>query len=345
MNYRGSLLVLIAFLISSAVLSWSVAVTLQRGIGGETNKYSALFTNVSGLRVGDDVRMAGVRVGRVESVELAGTLARVGFRIHSDQVLTGNTTVSVTYQNLIGQRYLGVAMGNHGDPTVLKPGAEIPVDHTEPSFDISKLLNGFEPLFGTLDRTAVDNITAALINALQGDSGSITTLIAETTRLAESFAGPDEVLGQVISNLATIVGNLAQQSGNLTTVIDQTRAVFEGLQQHQRALFDSVDQIATVVGRASQIVAADKPTLVEFLNREPGFSQHFLDNKAKFEYLGYNLPLVLKGMARIAQAGGYIDAYVCEVTMSLLPGMEPLIPDIVDAISPSGVAQHTTKCR
>ncbi|WP_327100690.1 MCE family protein [Nocardia vinacea] len=345
MSYRGSLLVLIAFLISSALLSWSVAVTLQRGIGGETTEYSALFTNVSGLRVGDDVRMAGVRVGRVESVELAGTLARVGFRIHTDQVLTGNTTVSVTYQNLIGQRYLGVAMGNHGDPTVLKPGAEIPVDHTEPSFDISKLLNGFEPLFGTLDRTAVDNITAALIKALQGDNGSITMLIAETTRLAESFAGPDEVLGQVISNLATIVGNLAQQSGNLTTVIDQTRAVFEGLQQHQRALFDSVDQIAKVVGRASEIVAADQPTLVEFLTREPGFTQHFLDNKAKFEYLGYNLPLILKGLARITQEGGYVDAYICEVTVSLVPGLTPLIPQIVDAVSPGGVAQHTSKCR
>ncbi|MEV2218541.1 MlaD family protein [Nocardia vinacea] len=95
MNYRGSLLVLIAFLISSALLSWSVAVTLERGISGETTRYSALFTNVSGLRVGDDVRMAGVRVGRVESVELAGTLARVGFRIHSDQVLTGNTPTMV----------------------------------------------------------------------------------------------------------------------------------------------------------------------------------------------------------------------------------------------------------
>ncbi|WP_405137766.1 MCE family protein [Nocardia sp. NBC_01388] len=345
MSYRRSLLVLIVFLVVSVMLTWTMIVTLERGISGATNRYSAMFTDVSGLGVGDDVRMAGVRVGRVDSIQLSGALARVGFKVQSDQVITGNTTASVTYQNLIGQRYLGLAMGVHNDPTVLKPGAEIPVGHTEPSFDISKLLNGFEPLFGTLDHAAIDNITGALIKALQGDNSAITTLIAETTRLAEAFAGPDEVLGRVITNLANITGNLAAQSGNLTTVIEQTRALFEGLARNRQVLFDSVDRISAVVDRASQIVAADQPALNDFLNRNPGYSQHFLDNKYKFEYLGFNLPLVLKGMARMTQEGPYVDAYLCDISVSLVPGLTPLIPQIVDAVTPGGAAQHTSKCR
>ncbi len=345
MSHRRSLIVLIVFVVVSVLLSWTVVVTLERGVTGSTTGYSAMFTDVSGLRVGDDVRVAGVRVGRVGAIDLDGTLARVGFEIQNDQTLYGDTTVSVTYQNLIGQRYLGLAQGARGTPAALRPGAVIPVANTEPSFDISTLLRGFEPLFGTLDRTAVNNITNALIKALQGDNGSIPVLIAETTQLAQSFAGPDQVLGQVITNLDTIVNNLAQKSGDLTTVIDQTRAVFEGLEQNKQSLLSSVDRVSQVVDRAAQLANADEPALGQFLNRNPGFVEHFLDNKYKFGMMGYNLPFVLKALARISQEGGYVDADICDVTFSLAPGMSPLIPDVVAALTPGGIVKHTARCR
>ncbi len=344
-SYRRSLVVLVVFAVVCSALIWIVGITLERGVSGATDKYSALFTDVSGLRVGDDVRVAGVRVGRVDAIELDGSLARVGFEVQRDQTLSGRTTVSVTYQNLIGQRYLGLAQGERGAAGALRPGAVIPVANTEPSFDISRLLKGFEPLFGTLDRAAIDNITGALIKALQGDNGALTTLIAETTRLAESFTGPDQVLGQVITNLNTIVGNLAAQSGNLGTVIEQTRAVFEGLDKNKQSLVDSVDRMSTVIESVAQAAAADQPAVREFLARNPGFAQHFLDNKGKFEFLGFNLPLVLKGLARVTQEGGYVEAYVCDVTVWTVPGLTPLIPQIVDGITPGGAAQHTARCR
>ncbi|MBO0853434.1 MAG: MCE family protein [Nocardia sp.] len=345
MSYRRSLVVLIVFVVVSVLLSWTVIVTLERGVSGGTDKYSAIFTDVSGLRVGDDVRMAGVRVGRVDSIGLDGVQAKVGFELQRDQTVFGTTVVSVTYQNLIGQRYLGLSRGQHGDPGVLRPGAVIPVANTEPSFDISKLLNGFEPLFGTLDRTAVDNITGALIKALQGDQGSITALVAETTQLAESFAGPDQVLGQVITNLTTAVNDLAAHSGNLTTVIDSTRAVFQGLEQRKAVLLASVDRISEVVGRVARIAQADQPALQQFITREPGFTEHLLDNKYKFGVMGFNLPATLKGLSRATQAGGYVDASVCDVSISMVPGLAPLLPEIVDALTPGGVAQHTARCR
>ncbi|MBY8857062.1 MCE family protein [Nocardia sp. CA2R105] len=345
MSYRRSLLVLVVFVVVSVLLSWTVIVTLERGVSGATTKYSAMFTDVSGLSTGDDVRMAGVRVGRVDSIELNGDLARVGFEIQRDQTLFGTTVVSVTYQNLIGQRYLGLSRGTRGSPAALRAGAVIPVRNTEPSFDISKLLKGFEPLFGTLDRSAIDNITQALITALQGDNGALTALVAETTELAQSFAGPDQVLGQVITNLTTIVNGLAARSGDLGTVIDQTRAIFEGLQRNKDALLGSVDHLSGTVERVARIADADQPALDAFLNRNPGFAQHLLNNKYKFGVMGFNLPFILKGLARITQEGGYADADICDVTFSLAPGMSPLIPGILAALTPGGVVQHTAKCR
>ena len=83
----------------------------------------------------------------------------------------------MTYQNIIGQRYLGLSPGTAQQHTLLADKGRIPVQQTRPSFDISNLLNGFEPLFALLDPQQVDNLTNGIIQALQVDSGSVLTLV------------------------------------------------------------------------------------------------------------------------------------------------------------------------
>jgi len=179
-SYRKSLIGLSLFLVAAIVTTSMVFVTLRRDVSGPTNTFTAMFTDVSGLHPGDDVRVAGVRVGRVDSIDLDGTLAKVTFRIAKDQVLYHNTLAAVTYQNIIGQRYLGLSPGTDGDTTPLADRAQIPLDRTKPSFDIAYLLNGFEPLFSVLDPKQVDNLTTGIVQALQWDSGSVLTLITQT---------------------------------------------------------------------------------------------------------------------------------------------------------------------
>ncbi len=85
MRYRGAFIGLALFMVVATVLTWLVYVTLRRDVAGRTVPYAAVFTDVFGLREGDDVRMAGVRVGRVESIELQGTLAKVSFVVQAEQ--------------------------------------------------------------------------------------------------------------------------------------------------------------------------------------------------------------------------------------------------------------------
>ena len=101
-------------MVVALTLTWLVYVSLRRDVAGDTTPYAAVFTDVYGLREGDDVRMAGVRVGRVEKIDLDGKLAKVSFVVQSDQHLYGNTVASVTYQNIVGQRYLGLSLGTEG---------------------------------------------------------------------------------------------------------------------------------------------------------------------------------------------------------------------------------------
>ena len=109
---RSTVVFLALFLVFSVAVTWMVFATLQRNVAGPTSSYSAIFSDVSGLAEGDDVRVAGVRVGRVDKIELTGdNQAKVSFQVRSNQTLYTNTLASVTYQNIIGQRYLGLSQG------------------------------------------------------------------------------------------------------------------------------------------------------------------------------------------------------------------------------------------
>ncbi|APE35625.1 mammalian cell entry protein [Nocardia mangyaensis] len=345
MSFRRSLIGLVLFLIVAIGLIWVTFVTLHRGVDGTTRNYSAIFSDVTGLRVGDDVRMAGVRVGRVDGIALVGNRAQVRFRVEEEQKVFGNTKASITYQNVIGQRYLGLALADFGAPEELEPGGEIPLEHTEPSFDISVLLNGFEPLFGGLDPQQVDNVTGALITALQGDNTSLVLLIAQISTLAESVAGPDQVLGAVITNLSEVVGDLAAHSSSVSTLVTRARSIIDGLSSHRDELLGSLTTVASVTGRLATVVDDVRPELNEFLTREPGFTRHFEENKDSFAYLGFNLPALLKGLARVSQEGSYLNTYLCNMGVTFLPALTTLVPTIVGLASPTGTIRQSPICR
>ncbi|SIM15976.1 Putative Mce family protein [Mycobacteroides abscessus subsp. abscessus] len=194
-NFRAAAIGLSLFVVFAIGVTTLVYGTLRRDTTGSTKNYTAIFTDVTGVRVGDDVRIAGVRVGRVDSIELDGSLAKLKFRVKSNQNLYGNTIVAVTYQNIIGQRYISLSRGIEGSPERLPEGSVIPVERTEPSFDVGALLNGFEPLFTLLDPKQVDNLSNGLIDAFAGDRGALAHVVAQTTEITKSFAGRDQSLG------------------------------------------------------------------------------------------------------------------------------------------------------
>jgi phospholipid/cholesterol/gamma-HCH transport system substrate-binding protein len=344
-NYRKSLIGLSLFLVVATVASWMVFVTLRREVAGSTNTYSAIFTDVSGLHPGDDVRVAGVRVGRVQGVDLEGALAKVTFRVQKEQVLHHNTIASVTYQNIIGQRYLGLSGGTSADPSVLAAESQIPVERTRPSFDISYLLNAFEPLFTLLDPQQVDNLTNGIIQALQGDSGSVLTLITETSTLAESLAGPDQVLGEVITKLNDVVTNLAGQTNDLRAMIDQTSDVLVTLGNRRDQLVASAGSINAAVVRLATITDSIHPDLQQLIDRQPGLIAHLtVDARQRFSYFGANLGLTLKGLARISQEGSYATGYVCDINSSVFAFLSRVIPGTVRLASPGNVIQRSPIC-
>ncbi len=346
MRYRGALVGLSLFMVVALTLTWLVYVTLRRDVAGHTVPYAAVISDVFGLREGDDVRMAGVRVGRVEKIELQGDVAKVSFVVQSDQQVLGTTVASVIYQNIVGQRYLGLSLGKLGEPGPLPPGSVIPLERTDPSFDVGTLLNGYEPLFSVLNPRDADNLTKGVIESLQGDNASIASLVDQTSKLTDSFAGRDDELGQVITDLNSVVGNLAQHNDTLDQVIGETRSMVSTFEARRPELVASMGSISSVVRQLSSISDEVYPPLRELVTREPGFAQHLVSIEPQLAYTGANLPLLLKGFARVTGEGAYVNAYICDLNLTgFFPGLNDVVPIIVDAATPGGKARYTPRCR
>jgi phospholipid/cholesterol/gamma-HCH transport system substrate-binding protein len=344
---RGTLVALSLFMVVALTLTWLVYVSLRHDVEGRTASYSAMFTDAYGLREGDDVRMAGVRVGRVEKIDIDGKLAKVSFVVQQEQRLYGNTVASVTYQNIVGQRYLGLSLGREGTVgTLLPPGSVIPPERTEPSFDVTALLNGYEPLFSVFNPHDADNLTKAVIESLQGDTSSMATLVSQTSTLTETFAGRDQALGDMITNLNKIVGNLAAQNDNLDVVITQAGDMVAELDRRRPELVSSVGSMARVLGHLSTSVADVYPAAREFIDRQPGATRHLLSIEPQVAFAGDNIPLLMKGLTRAGNQGAFGNGYVCDVNLlGFFPGLNDVVPIIVNAATPGNRAQFTPRCR
>ena len=346
MKFRAPLIGLALFMVVASVLTWLVYGSLRRDVAGKTASYSAVFTDVYGLREGDDVRMAGVRVGRVEKIDIEGKLAKVSFIVQQEQRLFGNTVASVTYQNIVGQRYLGLSLGQEGTRNLLPPGSVIPPERTEPSFDVTALLDGYEPLFSLFNPRDADNLTKAVIQSLQGDTSSLATLVSQTSTLTDTFAGRDQALGDTITNLNKVVASLAAQNDNLDCVITQTGDMVSELDRRRPELVSSAGSLARVLGRLSTSVVDVYPAAREFMDRQPGATRHLLSVEPQVAFFADNIPLMMKGIIRAGNQGAYGNGYVCDVNLfGFFPGLNDVVPIIVAAATPGNKAMHTPRCR
>jgi len=347
MNLRKITIGLIAFLVATSVMSWLVYSTLQREVSGPTTEYSAEFTDVFGLRDGDDVRMAGVRVGRVMRVDLvSGNRAKVDFEVQNDQQVLANTEASILYQNIVGQRYLELHPGKTGETAKLPAGGVIPVERTFPSFDVGIVLNGYEPLFATIDPKAADQISNAAIQALQGDSTAWATLVDQTGKLTETFAGRDELLGDMITSMDRLFGTLAKQNDDIDATISNAQQMVGTFNARRPELIDSMGSLSRVTRQLNSVTNEVNPALQELINREPGFASHLVSVEPQLAFVGANLPKMLKGLARVTNDGAYMNIYTCDLNaLAFFPGLNDVTPIVVNAASPGNQAQHTPKCR
>src|SRR5262249_31587197 len=122
----------------------------------------------------------------------------------------------------------------------LAPDQTIPVDRTEPAMDLDTLLGGFRPLFRALDPEQVNALAGQLIQAFQGQGATIASFLSESATFTNSLADRDELIGQVIDNLNTVLGSLGDQSKQVGKAVDSLSELTKGLAAQKSDISNAV---------------------------------------------------------------------------------------------------------
>ncbi|GAA1727019.1 MlaD family protein [Aeromicrobium alkaliterrae] len=329
MNYG----VRIKFLLFAAVALAIMLViynTMMNRVAGESTTYRADFTSVSGLRPGDDVRAAGVRVGRVESIGLTDdNAARVEFTLGAGQEITGTTTISVRYQNLLGQRYLALQPGD--EPGEVLDAAEvIDAAQTDPGFDLTALLNGFEPLFDTLEPQAVNQLATSLVAVLQGEGGTVEALLQQTATLTQDLAAKDEIIGSVLTNLTPVLTDFTAQQAEFTTTVDRLSELMTGLAAERDTLTGSIDGMSELAQAAASLTQQIRPDLDTTIASLRGVADVLVGHQASLDQLFAVAPAGFDSFTRPTNTGTWLNMYICMISIELTPGT------VIDLGNPAG---------
>lgn len=217
--------------IVATVLFILVANIITQPVATATRAYTAEFTDASGLHSDADVRVRGVRVGKVQSVELerrrGESIAAVRFTLDTHYGVVAGSRLAIKFQALTGIRYMEIL-----DSTEEYSTADL-VTHvspamTIPSFDVTELFNGLEPVIATLDPAELNTFTENAVSYLSGDGSGLAPMLDSIRKLTEFVSEREHVVATLMRNLAGISHAMDGHSKDLTTIIDWVNRPVDG---------------------------------------------------------------------------------------------------------------------
>ncbi|MFT4124782.1 MAG: MlaD family protein [Gordonia sp. (in: high G+C Gram-positive bacteria)] len=326
------------FAVAALLLTYIIYSTLERSVPGDTGLFTTYFRDASGLAEGDDVRMAGVRVGRVDTIDLDNGRAKVTFSVRDDQPMYTTTQAAIRYQNLIGQRYLALDRIT-GDSSVLAAGSTLQ-QPAQDSFDVTKLLAGFQPVFETLTPEQVNRLSTGLMQAFQGDSVSLSTTVAQVGEMAADMANRDVVIGAIIDNLSGVLHDLSRQGAQVTALLQGVAGVVESLNANSAALGRSVREIGETAAGFADVLTRTRGDVASAATLANRATRALIGDGARLDRAAVDLPEFLGHLPLVIGEGAYLNIYVCDLDVAIGDILFP--PGFINKI---GGTQHSVVCR
>ncbi len=302
---------------------------------GSEITYNAEFTNVSGLKTNDFVRIAGVEVGKVKHISIRpDAVVTVQFSADNTVILTQGTRAVIRYDNVIGNRYMELEEGAGGTKR-LSRDQTIPVDHTEPALDLDALIGGFRPLFRALDPLQVNALSGQLVQVLQGQSEAIGSFLTQTAALTTTLANRDELIGQVVVNLNTVLGSLGNQSQQFDKALSSLAELVKRLAAGKTDLSNSLAYSNAAASSLADLLSQARPPFKNVVAQSERANNLVLADHDYFDDLLNTLPDAYQALARQGMYGDFFTFYLCEAVLKVNgKGGQPVYVRL--AIQPSG---------
>jgi phospholipid/cholesterol/gamma-HCH transport system substrate-binding protein len=279
--------------------------------------YRAAFSNVSGLKEGDFVRIAGVEVGKVGEITLQrDSSVVVQFSAEPSVILTRGSRAVVRYDNLIGGRYLALEEGT-GKTDRLKPGDTIPIDQTSPALDLDALIGGFRPLFRALDPEQVNALSGQLIAAFQGQGATIASFLSQTASATSTLADRDELIGDVITNLNTVLGSLSDHTDKFDLALTSLSDLVHGLAARKTDIATAVAYQNEAARTVADLLSQARPAVKDTVVQTDRAASLVLTDHDYFDTILNTLPDKYRLLGRQGLYGDFFSFYLCDAVLKV----------------------------
>jgi phospholipid/cholesterol/gamma-HCH transport system substrate-binding protein len=316
-NLGGLIWRLTAFMVLCAVGTGSLIIIYAQLRFERETTYHAVFNTVSGLKDGSFVRIAGVEVGKVEDITIRDDAsAYVTFSADDSIVLTEGSHALIRYDDLIGGRYLALEEGP-GGTNRLAPGGTIPLDQTAPALDLDALIGGFRPLFRALNPEQTNALTGQLISAFQGQGVTIGSILNQTAALTNTLADRDALIGDVVTNLNTVLGSLGDHSDKFGQAVDSLSQLVHALQARNTDISNAVGNANAGAASIADLLSQARPPLQKTVHETDRAAAAVLSDYDYFDNLLKTLPDAYRVLGRQALSGDFFSFYLCDIALKV----------------------------
>ncbi len=305
------------------LVAMAAAFNLQKFPGFRGTSYHADFTDASGLSQGDMVQIAGVRVGRVNSIDIHENHVRVNFDVH-DASFGKDTRASVEVLNLLGSKYLNITPAGSGS---MDGGSTIPVSRTKASYDIVQTLS---ELTTTTEQIDTEQLAGAL-NTLAGTIDAAAPEVHESftgiSRLSQTIASRDEELEALLQHADSVTELLAKRRGDLVALMKSGDQVFTELRNRKQAIHTLLVNANRLAVALRGIVRDNEAQIGPVLKDLEAVTTLLRQREKSVQATIHNLGPYASILINVIGTGPWFDAYVPNlvglVSGEFVPGLRP----------------------
>jgi phospholipid/cholesterol/gamma-HCH transport system substrate-binding protein len=233
--------------------------------GGDV--YYAAFSESGGLKANDEVRIAGVRVGKVEEVTLEGDHVRVAFRVDSANEFGTETAAAIKIKTLLGSMYLALQPAGSGQ---MQEESEIPEERTQSPYDVVEAFSGLAETSEKIDTDQLAKGLTTLADLMRNTPEEFRRALDGVSALSANVAARDEQINQLLGNLERTSKVLDERDSDIIQLMRDSRVLFDALVKRRGAIHNllvSTSRLSRELTLLVQQSRADlKPALTHLEN-------------------------------------------------------------------------------
>jgi phospholipid/cholesterol/gamma-HCH transport system substrate-binding protein len=300
---RGTIVRLAVFVVFCLSFTMYLALTIGNTRLSQLNplhptsyRLAATFDDVTGLVVDDNVKVAGVIVGKVRGIKVVDGRALVSFQVRRSVKLPSDTSASIRWRNLIGQRYLYLYPGTAS--TVLRSGDHI--NQTRSVVDIGELFNKLGPIVAALDPGKVNQFLDAVTTALEGNTDKLRSALDDLAIITSDLASRDQAIQRLVTNLDTVAGTITSRDHEIRTVLDNLVTLAQTFSQNTDVLNGAVTDLGDLSTNLHDLLANNRVQVDRILGNLTTLAGVV---QAKLPQLDQTLSALPRASAAIIRAG------------------------------------------